>query len=464
MTPSNPITTSNPTTPSNPIIPSNTTQRLIEMLLERDASGQRKYNHTLDRSDLLCEDWAQHAIEESLDRAGYLLRMVDTAATLRAENIELAEENAHLRSMILPLVRFAKTLDIEPTPQAEAPVVEAPVHNILTDDKMLCQVSSVSEPKPIAAPAVAPAAPIGMTAREIATATGYHKDSVNNWGRKGLLPTPIEGTGTHPHNPPRYILDLDELRTKVEAYQDAAKGVRDKAILGAVARTATGLTRKQLAQRLGCDDTSVANYEKRGFITPIEGTGTSLKNPRLYRTSDISGLKAKIKELQASKGSTISKVLAESRAKAQAAPTPKDEEIETPEIIVEPRPAPQLSEATKHDYHWRNALPVLEAAIEKAEAEGEAILEIAYQTSPDNYQDRGSFVARPFGQLGPGLMAFVRATQESGKWSLTVPLRVESWIKPMAEGLVAYWRGATRSFGDTPRLPLADSPTRSLQA
>ena len=223
MTPSNPITTSNPTTPSNPITPSNTTQRLIEMLLERDASGQRKYNHTLDRSDLLCEDWAQHAIEESLDRAGYLLRMVDTAATLRAENIELAEENASLRSMILPLVRFAKTLDIEPTPQAEAVVVEAPVHNILTDDKMLSLIPSVSEPKPIAAPAVAPAAPIGMTAREIATATGYHKDSVNNWGRAGLLPEPMPGTGGHPHNPPRYVVDMDELLEKVKARQEAAK-------------------------------------------------------------------------------------------------------------------------------------------------------------------------------------------------------------------------------------------------
>jgi hypothetical protein len=200
------------------------------MLLERDASGQRKYNHTLDRSDLLCEDWAQHAIEESLDRAGYLLRMVDTAAAMRAENIRLAEENIRLRSAILPFVEFAKTLDIEPTPphatnptfQAESVVVEAPVHNVLTDDKMLCQVPSVSEPM-TAAPAVAPAAPIGMTAREIATATGYHKDSVNNWGRAGLLPEPVPGTGGHPHNPPRYVVDMDELLEKVKARQEAAK-------------------------------------------------------------------------------------------------------------------------------------------------------------------------------------------------------------------------------------------------
>lgn len=146
MTPSNPITTSNPTAPSN------TTQRLIEMLLERDAVGQRKYSHTLDRSDLLCEDWAQHAIEESLDRAGYLLRMVDTAAALRAENTRLAEENLRLRSAILPLAEFAKALGIEPTPQAqavvvEAPVlVEAPVFNILTEAP--APLPSISEPMP----------------------------------------------------------------------------------------------------------------------------------------------------------------------------------------------------------------------------------------------------------------------------------------------------------------------------
>jgi hypothetical protein len=217
------MTPSNPTTTSNPIIPSNTTQRLIEMLLERDASGQRKYNHTLDRSDLLCEDWAQHAIEESLDRAGYLLRMVDTAAAMRAENIRLAEENLRLRSAILPFVEFAKTLDIEPTPQAEAVVVEAPVHNILTDDKMLSQVPSVSEPMPIAAPVMVVAAPIGMTAQEIAAALGCHKDSIHNYKKAGLLPEPVRGTGGHPHNPLRYALDIEELREKVKARQEAAK-------------------------------------------------------------------------------------------------------------------------------------------------------------------------------------------------------------------------------------------------
>jgi hypothetical protein len=87
-------------TPSNTITPSNTTQRLIEMLLERDAQGLLKYNATLDRSDLLAEDWAQHAIEESLDRAGYLVRVAQTAAELRAENLSLKGEVLRLRAQI----------------------------------------------------------------------------------------------------------------------------------------------------------------------------------------------------------------------------------------------------------------------------------------------------------------------------------------------------------------------------
>ena len=208
------------------IVPSNTTQRLIELLTSRDAAGQAKYGHTLDRTDLLCEDWAQHATEEALDQAGYLVRFAQTASALRAENVRLAEENLRLRSMILPFVEFAKTLDIEPSAPVKLPetvgIVEAPVLNILTDDKMLSPVLSVSEPMPTVVAAVAPAAPIGMTAREIATATGYHKDSVNNWGRAGLLPEPVPGTGGHPHNPPRYVVDLDELLVKVKARQVAA--------------------------------------------------------------------------------------------------------------------------------------------------------------------------------------------------------------------------------------------------
>jgi hypothetical protein len=223
------------------ITPSNTTQSLIDLLLDRDARGQAKYHHTLDRTDLLAEDWAQHAIEESLDRAGYLMRVAQTAAELRAENIRLTEENLRLRSMLQPILELARTLEVQPPASVKLPetvginteklveFTEAPVLNILSSVKMLSTVPSVSEPMP-EAPAVAPAVvaptahtPIGMTAREIASATGYHKDSVNNWGRAGLLPEPVPGTGGHPHNPPRYVVDMDELLERVKARQEAAK-------------------------------------------------------------------------------------------------------------------------------------------------------------------------------------------------------------------------------------------------
>lgn len=201
-----------------------------------------------------------------------------------------------------------------------------------------------------------------------------------------------------------------------------------------------GLTRKQLAELLGCDDTSIGNYEKRGFVSRIEGSGTGVGNPCLYRDSDIPALKAAIAELKAGKGAKIREVLGASREKAAQSPSPEPE-IEAPE----PRESPLLSEAVKHDYHWRNALPVLEAAIERAEDEGQVALEIGYQSTPGKYEERGAFIAHPFGELGRGIKPFVRATQENGKWSVTIPIRVESWLRPMAEGLKNYWQGATRS-------------------
>jgi hypothetical protein len=191
MTPSNPITPSNPTTPSN------TTQRLIEMLLERDASGQGKYNHTLDRSDLLCEDWAQHAIEESLDRAGYLLRMVDTAATLRAENIRLAEENLGLRSMLQPILELARTLEVQPP----APIKLPETVGINTEklSEVPSPLPSVSEPMPTVVATPAPVASAPLTTAETVPAgcigaveaserMGVARNTISGWVKRGYLP------------------------------------------------------------------------------------------------------------------------------------------------------------------------------------------------------------------------------------------------------------------------------------
>lgn len=52
---------------------SDTTQRLIDLLIERDKVGRAKYGTTLDRTDLTRDQWLQHMVEELLDGAGYAL-------------------------------------------------------------------------------------------------------------------------------------------------------------------------------------------------------------------------------------------------------------------------------------------------------------------------------------------------------------------------------------------------------
>lgn len=55
-----------------------TTETLVAMLRERHERGLQKYGVTVDRTDLTPEQWAQHAIEELLDCAAYLIRLKDT--------------------------------------------------------------------------------------------------------------------------------------------------------------------------------------------------------------------------------------------------------------------------------------------------------------------------------------------------------------------------------------------------
>ena len=43
-------------------------------LKQRSELGIKKYNTTLDRTDLSLKDWLQHAYEETLDNALYLKR------------------------------------------------------------------------------------------------------------------------------------------------------------------------------------------------------------------------------------------------------------------------------------------------------------------------------------------------------------------------------------------------------
>lgn len=66
-------------------MPSEITQGLVERLLQRDATGLRKYGVTLDRPDLTIEQWLDHQTEELLDGAGYAQSAKREIAALRAE-------------------------------------------------------------------------------------------------------------------------------------------------------------------------------------------------------------------------------------------------------------------------------------------------------------------------------------------------------------------------------------------
>jgi hypothetical protein len=58
------------------MIKDNIVEAVRQDLLERSQTGIRKYNTTLDRTDLSLRDWLQHAYEECLDQANYLKRSI----------------------------------------------------------------------------------------------------------------------------------------------------------------------------------------------------------------------------------------------------------------------------------------------------------------------------------------------------------------------------------------------------
>jgi hypothetical protein len=51
--------------------------RIAHLLRFRSETGIRKYGTTLDRTDLEVKQWIDHAIEESLDHALYLMKLKD---------------------------------------------------------------------------------------------------------------------------------------------------------------------------------------------------------------------------------------------------------------------------------------------------------------------------------------------------------------------------------------------------
>ena len=57
---------------------SNTTDRIYADLLASDEKGLMEYGVTVDRSDYSHADWLREAYEETLDKAKYLRRSLDT--------------------------------------------------------------------------------------------------------------------------------------------------------------------------------------------------------------------------------------------------------------------------------------------------------------------------------------------------------------------------------------------------
>jgi hypothetical protein len=51
--------------------------RIAHLLRSRSETGIRKYGTTMDRTDLEVKEWIDHAIEESLDHALYLMKLKD---------------------------------------------------------------------------------------------------------------------------------------------------------------------------------------------------------------------------------------------------------------------------------------------------------------------------------------------------------------------------------------------------
>jgi hypothetical protein len=51
--------------------------KVAALLRSRSETGIRKYGTTLDRTDLEVKQWIDHAIEESLDHALYLMKLKD---------------------------------------------------------------------------------------------------------------------------------------------------------------------------------------------------------------------------------------------------------------------------------------------------------------------------------------------------------------------------------------------------
>lgn len=65
---------------------SRVTEDTVDLLRSRAKVGKDKYGVTMDRQDLTPEQWCQHAIEELLDGAQYLMKLKGILNEARNKN------------------------------------------------------------------------------------------------------------------------------------------------------------------------------------------------------------------------------------------------------------------------------------------------------------------------------------------------------------------------------------------
>jgi hypothetical protein len=115
-----------PDAPEDNPDPTSTTERLVGLIRDRHAKGLAKYGTTLDRGDLSPDQWAQHAIEEALDLAGYLMRLKDGRApepgSMAAHHVEILRERVkELETELANLKTRLTTAPGVPVGASEAP-------------------------------------------------------------------------------------------------------------------------------------------------------------------------------------------------------------------------------------------------------------------------------------------------------------------------------------------------------
>lgn len=86
-------------------------EALREELLRRSQVGIKKYNTTLDRTDLELSDWLQHAAEEGMDMTLYLKRAKKDVEELNEQFDELVRDYFELKQQFELKDRIIETLN-----------------------------------------------------------------------------------------------------------------------------------------------------------------------------------------------------------------------------------------------------------------------------------------------------------------------------------------------------------------